>query len=160
MCQDSAPRILEAFNPNVMIAIGGGGYVPARILRTFLKQPEAKNIPIVAIGLSLYEDIPQHDGPEEEAGLEVIRTQWLDFSTIGVQDLIGKRVLIVDEVDDTRTVSGLSFISCRPCFYSHCAMLFDTGSIFKLDLCCPLRITGCDYWDFFYKLTSRRSVTP
>jgi hypoxanthine phosphoribosyltransferase len=76
----------------------------ARILRTFLKRPGSKNIPIVAIGLSLYEDIPQKEGPEEEAGVEIIRTQWLDFSTIGVQDLIGKKILIVDEVDDTRTV--------------------------------------------------------
>jgi hypoxanthine phosphoribosyltransferase len=37
-----------------MIAIGGGGYVPARILRSFLKQPNGPNIPIQAIGLSLY----------------------------------------------------------------------------------------------------------
>jgi uncharacterized protein len=103
MCQTSAARILDEFNPNVMIAIGGGGFVPARILRTFLKRPGSKNIPIVAIGLSLYEDIGQ-SGPEEEAGVEIVRTQWLDFSTIGVQDLIGKKVLIVDEVDDTRTV--------------------------------------------------------
>src|SRR5437762_12617308 len=104
MCQESAKRILDEFNPNVMSAIGGGGFVPARILRTFLKRPGSKNIPIVAIGLSLYEDIPQKEGPEEEAGVEVIRTQWLDFSTIGGLDLIGKNILIVDEVDDTRTV--------------------------------------------------------
>jgi uncharacterized protein len=104
MCQTSAARILDEYSPNVMIAIGGGGFVPARILRTFLKRPGSKNIPIVAIGLSLYEDIPQNSGPEEEAGLDVIRTQWLDFSTIGAQDLIGKKILIVDEVDDTRTV--------------------------------------------------------
>ena len=103
MCQESARRILDEFNPNVMIAIGGGGFVPARILRTFLKRHGSKNIPIVAIGLSLYEDTPQRQGPEEP-GVEVIRTQWLDFSTIGGQDLIGKKILIVDEVDDTRTV--------------------------------------------------------
>jgi uncharacterized protein len=107
MCQTSAALILDDFEPNVMIAIGGGGFVPARILRTFLKRPGSKNIPIVAIGLSLYEDIPQKEGPDEEAGVEVIRTQWLDFSTIGVQELLGKRILIVDEVDDTRTVSPL-----------------------------------------------------
>jgi hypoxanthine phosphoribosyltransferase len=114
MCQESAQRILDEFNPNVMIAIGGGGFVPARILRTFLKRPGAKNIPIVAIGLSLYEDIPQHTGPEEEAGVAVVRTQWLDFSTIGGQDLIGKRVLIVDEVDDTRTVLPPLISFCFP----------------------------------------------
>jgi uncharacterized protein len=33
MCQESAPKILSEFKPNLMIAIGGGGYVPARILR-------------------------------------------------------------------------------------------------------------------------------
>jgi uncharacterized protein len=33
LCQAAAPRILDEFKPNLMIAIGGGGYVPARILR-------------------------------------------------------------------------------------------------------------------------------
>jgi uncharacterized protein len=32
LCQQSAPKILDEFKPNLMIAIGGGGYVPARIL--------------------------------------------------------------------------------------------------------------------------------
>lgn len=31
------------------------------------------------------------------------RTQWLDLSSLEMSNLIGKRVLIVDEVDDTRT---------------------------------------------------------
>ena len=33
LCQASASQILNDFKPNLMIAIGGGGYVPARILR-------------------------------------------------------------------------------------------------------------------------------
>lgn len=33
LCQSSADEILTTFHPNLMIAIGGGGYVPARILR-------------------------------------------------------------------------------------------------------------------------------
>lgn len=33
LCQTSAESILKEFHPNLMIAIGGGGYVPARILR-------------------------------------------------------------------------------------------------------------------------------
>ncbi|KAK0707654.1 hypoxanthine guanine phosphoribosyltransferase [Lasiosphaeris hirsuta] len=99
-----------------MIAIGGGGYVPARILRSFLKQPGSTNIPIQAIGLSLYETLPANkaskegtstppvDGDIEEPGTKVTRTQWLDLSALGEMDnLVGKRVLIVDEVDDTRT---------------------------------------------------------
>lgn len=36
LCQQSADAILKEFHPNLMIAIGGGGYVPARILRYVL----------------------------------------------------------------------------------------------------------------------------
>ena len=31
------------------------------------------------------------------------RTQWLDLSSLEMANLIGKNILIVDEVDDTRT---------------------------------------------------------
>ena len=91
-----------------MIAIGGGGYVPARILRSFLKQPGSPNIPIQAIGLSLYESLPPTDPsapatPVETPGTKVTRTQWLDLSSLSMESLVGKNVLIVDEVDDTRT---------------------------------------------------------
>jgi len=85
-----------------MIAIGGGGYVPARILRSFLKRPGSPNIPIQAIGLSLYESLP-NAGPVEAAGTKVTRTQWLDLSSLEMANLVGKNILIVDEVDDTRT---------------------------------------------------------
>jgi hypoxanthine phosphoribosyltransferase len=85
-----------------MIAIGGGGYVPARILRSFLKTPGSPNIPIQAIGLSLYETLS--DAVVEEPGKKVTRTQWLDLTSLGeMKNLIGKKILIVDEVDDTRT---------------------------------------------------------
>ncbi|KAF3480752.1 xanthine phosphoribosyltransferase 1 [Arthroderma uncinatum] len=102
LCQASAGRILDEFRPNLMIAIGGGGYVPARMLRSFLKQKDSPNIPIQAIGLSLYEDLGRGD-PEEVPGTKVTRTQWLDLSSLEMANLIGKNVLIVDEVDDTRT---------------------------------------------------------
>lgn len=69
--------------------------------RSFLKQPGAPNIPIQAIGLSLYEDLGK--GDVEEPGTKVTRTQWLDLSSLEMANLIGKNVLIVDEVDDTRT---------------------------------------------------------
>lgn len=85
-----------------MIAIGGGGYVPARMLRSFLKQPGAPNIPIQAIGLSLYEQLGT-DSQVEKPGTKVTRTQWLDLTSLEMENLIGKNVLIVDEVDDTRT---------------------------------------------------------
>jgi hypoxanthine phosphoribosyltransferase len=98
-----------------MIAIGGGGYVPARILRSFLKQPGTPNIPIQAIGLSLYEQLPSThpsssktpgdvESDVEQPGTKVTRTQWLDLTSLGeMENLVGKRILIVDEVDDTRT---------------------------------------------------------
>jgi len=102
LCQQAAPRILDEYKPNLMIAIGGGGFVPARILRSFLKTPGSPNIPIQAIGLSLYEKL-SNDGPEEQPGTKVTRTQWLDFSALKNTELVGKNILIVDEVDDTRT---------------------------------------------------------
>ncbi|EEP77766.1 xanthine phosphoribosyltransferase 1 [Uncinocarpus reesii 1704] len=95
-------KVYVTYNqPNLMIAIGGGGYVPARMLRSFLKRPGAPNIPIQAIGLSLYEDLGK--GDIEAPGTKVTRTQWLDMSSLEMANLIGKNVLIVDEVDDTRT---------------------------------------------------------
>ncbi|KAI1799633.1 PRTase-like protein [Daldinia bambusicola] len=110
LCQEAAPKILSSFKPQLIIAIGGGGYVPARILRSFLKQPGSPNIPIQAIGLSLYEQLPVTDssnpteGVVDQIGTKVTRTQWLDLSSLGeIQNLVGKRILIVDEVDDTRT---------------------------------------------------------
>ncbi|TKX26443.1 hypoxanthine-guanine phosphoribosyltransferase [Elsinoe australis] len=102
LCKASADRIIDDFKPNLMIAIGGGGYVPARILRSFLRRPGSPNIPIQAIGLSLYESLGA-DTEIEEPGTKVTRTQWLDLSSLEMANLIGKNVLIVDEVDDTRT---------------------------------------------------------
>ncbi|KAI0999891.1 hypothetical protein K3495_g8304 [Podosphaera aphanis] len=108
LCQEAAPRILDDFKPQLIIAIGGGGFVPARILRSFLKRPGSPNIPIQAIGLSLYEELPtinaNKSSDPEQPSTKITRTQWLDFNSLGdMQNLIGKRILIVDEVDDTRT---------------------------------------------------------
>ncbi|KAH9066682.1 PRTase-like protein [Lactarius vividus] len=94
----SAKQISE-FKPDLLIAIGGGGFFPARVLRTFLKSPDTrKNVPIYAICLSLYEPVP--GVTDEKIGSEVIRTQWLGPEAGEI--LLGKRVLIVDEVDDSR----------------------------------------------------------
>lgn len=91
--------------------------------RSFLKRPGAPNVPIQAIGLSLYEQLPftsntsssadpsksskqledNVDPDVEQPGTKVTRTQWLDLSSLEMANLIGKNVLIVDEVDDTRT---------------------------------------------------------
>jgi uncharacterized protein len=119
-CKEGSKKILKDFQPNLMIAIGGGGYVPARILRycriftqclssdkttrSFLRKEGAPNIPIQAIGLSLYETLSTDAANVVEApGTKVTRTQWLDLSSLQIDSLIGKNILIVDEVDDTRT---------------------------------------------------------
>ncbi|QPG74706.1 Xanthine phosphoribosyltransferase 1 [Brettanomyces nanus] len=102
LCKKSAEELLERIGkPDLIIGIGGGGFIPARILRTFLKHDGEKNIPIQAIGLSLYEDM----GNQDTIGTEIVRTQWLDFGALekNFDSLIGKNILIVDEVDDTRT---------------------------------------------------------
>ncbi len=79
------------FKPDVIIAIGGGGFIPARMLRTELK------IPVLAISLELYDD------NTNTRNTTVQKTQWFD-ETSGVGARVrGKRVLIMDEVDDTRT---------------------------------------------------------
>ena len=64
-------------------------------MRTFCKTPGQKNIPIQAIGLSLYEEMGTEDSTVEKLGKEVVRTQWLDFSTLGSRPLLGRRILIV-----------------------------------------------------------------
>ncbi|KAK0521880.1 hypothetical protein OC835_006752 [Tilletia horrida] len=111
---------------DIMVAIGGGGFFPARVLRTFLKVPSRvdpsrlRSIPIQAIGLSLYEEVAGTSA--EKMGTEVVRTQWLDNRQIAGEQkssgssnkpkleegkdaggLLGKNILIVDEVDDSRT---------------------------------------------------------
>lgn len=103
LCQKAAAEILEKVGkPDVIVAIGGGGFIPSRIIRTFLKHAGEKNIPIQAIGLSLYEDLGLG---ADKIGTEVVRTQWLDYGVLSksFNNLIGKNILIVDEVDDTRT---------------------------------------------------------
>ncbi|CAO3673493.1 unnamed protein product [Umbelopsis ramanniana] len=112
-------RMNEEFQPDIMIAIGGGGFIPARILRTFLEKRNNKNIPIQAIGLSLYEELEQYDKENEklqnqrtDSGSvtpsvppppQVTKTQWLNFGgSDSLANLAGRNILIVDEVDDTR----------------------------------------------------------
>ncbi|KAF9377672.1 hypoxanthine-guanine phosphoribosyltransferase [Mortierella sp. AD011] len=126
----------DDFQPDIMVAIGGGGFIPGKTIfcfaavvvvavapqktglpgmegsatecRTFLKKKNNKNISIQAIGLSLYEDLEiwkaahqDQDGGPLTSEPEVIKTQWLNFDS-SETSLIGRNILIVDEVDDTR----------------------------------------------------------
>lgn len=106
----TARQIRATFRPDLIVAIGGGGFFPARVLRTFLKRnvggDKLVNVPIQAIGLSLYEDLASDEtntsGPTAKGkiGLEVVRTQWLDAPKREGDDaltggLLGKNILIV-----------------------------------------------------------------
>ncbi|MDO5638520.1 MAG: phosphoribosyltransferase [Neisseria sp.] len=73
---------------DAMIAIGGGGFIPARILRCFL------DIPIYAVTTAYYDS--EDEGKTTD---EVKKIQWLDPLP---ESLRGKNVLVVDEVDDSR----------------------------------------------------------
>ncbi len=76
----------SGFEADVMVAIGTGGFIPARILKTFLRKP------ILTVGISYYD--------AENRPTETPRAiQWIDEVE---QKLAGKRVLLVDEVDDSR----------------------------------------------------------
>mmetsp|Transcript_43592 Transcript_43592/g.70131 ORF Transcript_43592/g.70131 Transcript_43592/m.70131 type:complete len:242 (-) Transcript_43592:179-904(-) len=83
------PKV-KAFNPDVIIAIGGGGFIPARMLRTEVR------VPILAVSLKLY------DHETDQMQSKVVKTQWFDETSEEGKKVRGKRVLIVDEVDDTR----------------------------------------------------------
>ncbi|KAG5722159.1 Xanthine phosphoribosyltransferase 1 [Termitomyces sp. T112] len=120
------PKLAQDFNPDLMVAIGGGGFFPARVMRTFLREiTENKALQIQAIGLSLYEPLPGTS--QQQIGKEVVRTQWMWVFDFFLQDssfevnrspnpgklLLGKRVLIVDEVDDTRKTLGYALTELR-----------------------------------------------
>ncbi len=80
----------------------GGGFIPARILRTFLKQQSGKSIPIQAIGLILYND-DLDGGDFDPSTVPVRKTQWLNYRQSEANvSLQGHNILIVDEVDDSR----------------------------------------------------------
>ncbi|QMT31664.1 phosphoribosyltransferase [Alysiella filiformis] len=77
---------------HAMIAIGGGGFIPARMLRSFLE------IPIYTVSTAYYLD---ESGSGETAN-EIKKVQWLD----PIPDtILGKNILVVDEVDDSRVTA-------------------------------------------------------
>lgn len=83
MIRSISDKIKADYDPEVIIAIGGGGLVPARILRTYL------NIPILVVSTVAYSRDKLLD--------KIVCTQWV------YDNLAGKRVLLVDEVDDSGT---------------------------------------------------------
>lgn len=76
----------SGFNLDVIVAIGSGGFIPARILKTFLKKP------ILTVGITYY-------GMDNKPMGTPQTIQWIDSVE---KKLSGKNVLLVDEVDDSR----------------------------------------------------------
>jgi hypoxanthine phosphoribosyltransferase len=86
--RDIARRVkASGFDPHIIVAIGSGGFIPARILRTYLGRP------ILAVGIAYYDD---EDKPTDLPR----KVQWIEEAE---RKLAGKRILLVDEVDDSRT---------------------------------------------------------
>ncbi|TPX54250.1 hypothetical protein PhCBS80983_g05982 [Powellomyces hirtus] len=99
----SVPEFAHA--PDVLVAISGGGLIPARILRTLLKKRFGVTVPIRVVGLQLYDD-----DAEEISAEGVKRTQWPSAHEWGLSI---KNALIVDEVDDTRTTLQYAYEHLR-----------------------------------------------
>ncbi|TXT42031.1 MAG: phosphoribosyltransferase [Spirochaetes bacterium] len=76
----------SGFDPDVIVAIGSGGFIPARIIRTYLGKP------ILAVGIAYYD---AHDKPTEVPR----KVQWIEEAE---RKLSGKKILLIDEVDDSR----------------------------------------------------------
>jgi uncharacterized protein len=82
----SAKQIMSSgFMPDLILAIGAGGFIPARILRTYI------DLPIIAITVSFYDE-------NDQLLHEPTKHQWLDNI-----DITNKKVLLVDEIDDSRS---------------------------------------------------------
>ncbi|WP_457558723.1 phosphoribosyltransferase [Candidatus Harpocratesius sp.] len=102
LVQKLANKIKDSgFNPDFMIAIGTGGFIPARILKIYI------NRKILTVGLSYYD--------ENDIRMDKLhRIQWLDDDQ---EKLKGKNVLLVDEVNDTgRTLEYTlkELLKCNP----------------------------------------------
>ena len=82
---------IRDFEPDVILAIGGGGFIPARMIRSYFS-----NLPILAISMEAY------NNNNNKVNKEAIIHQWFDEKTTYGALVRNGRILIVDEIDDTR----------------------------------------------------------
>jgi len=76
----------DAWDCDVIVGISSGGFIPARILKGFLKKD------VLIVGLKRYNDY-------SSAALLPEKIQWIDEVEKKIKD---KKILLVDEIDDTR----------------------------------------------------------
>jgi hypoxanthine phosphoribosyltransferase len=77
-------RIIDSGDiPDIILAIGGGGLIPARMLRTII------NKPIIVLTINYYDDN------------NMIREKPRIIQWIQDKEIEGKKVLVVDEINDT-----------------------------------------------------------
>lgn len=84
----------STFKPDFIIAIAGGGLIPARLLRNHL------NIPILTINLKLYRDVAIRNE-------NVKMLQFLDQYSL--RRIKNKKLLIVDEIHDSGKTARKAF---------------------------------------------------
>jgi hypoxanthine phosphoribosyltransferase len=86
----------SGFSPDVIIAIGTGGFIPARILKSFFKKP------IICITIGYYD---KNDKLQDKTN----KIQWIQKGSNEHMMIKNKKILIVDELDDTR--SSLQYVT-------------------------------------------------
>ena len=84
----------SGWEPDIIVAIASGGFIPARIFKTYLKKD------IYVVGLKRY---PDDSGSAEAPKKVPVKIQWIDEVE---RKLEGKKILLVDEVGDTRITLG------------------------------------------------------
>lgn len=88
VCADAMKN--RDFKADAIVAIGAGGFFPGRILRTYT------GTPILAVSIQLYDDTTNKPKDKPE------KTQWISEGQVE-QYIRGKNIIVIDEVDDTRT---------------------------------------------------------
>ncbi len=90
VAKTAAEIMASGWEPDLIVAIASGGFIPARIFKTYLKKD------IYVVGLKRY---PDDSGSGEIPKDVPVKVQWIDEVE---RKLEGKKILLVDEVDDTR----------------------------------------------------------
>ena len=86
----------SGYSPDVIIAIGTGGFIPARILKSFFKKQ------IICVTIGYYDE---NDKLQDKTN----KIQWIQKGSDEHKMIKNKKILIIDELDDTR--SSLQYVT-------------------------------------------------